>query len=715
MTTLVNAEAALPGAASKAENGEEFQSNNNCSPSFSKPTSNFFSDCQTQEDDSIYQYPEQESVVGFKNLEDEGVQKVQKPLQEPNALYLTKSQYLRKEDRDPSLVRSPLMGGFLIPLSCANHNKIAEKYQKRFEIVPIFDPILNETKRVQEISELKFFAIQKRDEFIKKIITRAADMGVKLSEAKHSQDTVLWDLHRQYEESVEKVAQLDRDVNYEREVQHPEWEDPIPLKEELEPVAVFDVERMLPDILRPWIVDITERMQVPADFLAATCVVVLGSLIGRKVGIFPKAYDDWLVIPNLWGAVVGRPSLLKSPAIAEIMKPINKLAENAIQKHEEECQQYEQKEMWLEAQKLARKEEMKKAAAKGSAMLEMPQFERISKPILKRYKTEDATSQKIGEILLENPQGILIHRDELAGWLNSLDKYGHEGDRAFYLESWNGNGSFSVDRITRGTLHIPALCLSVIGGIQPGPLSSYIHQASMGGIGDDGLLQRFQVLVWPDTPKSWKNVDRVPNMNAVSKAFEVFKKLDAFEPFEPSLNEPFETYKLRFSFNAQKLCDEWRCSLEQRLRNGDLNPSLESHLAKYRSLMPSLALIFYLVETVGRGQKPVAVDIQSARQGMLWCEYLETHARRLYASGQDPFMDSARALIERIRRGDLSDGFTPRKVYHGKHWSKLDTPAKVTGGIKILEEFGWVKTEVFKTGGHPTTKVTLHPCLKEQK
>ena len=35
-----------------------------------------------------------------------------------------------------------------------------------------------------------------------------------------------------------------------------------------------------------------------------------------------------------------------------------------------------------------------------------------------------------------------------------------------YLESWNGYGSFTTDRIGRGTVHVDGLCLSIFGGIQ---------------------------------------------------------------------------------------------------------------------------------------------------------------------------------------------------------------------------------------------------------
>ena len=50
---------------------------------------------------------------------------------------------------------------------------------------------------------------------------------------------------------------------------------------------------------------------------------------GRRVGIRPKRYDDWVVVPNLWGLVVGPPGLLKTPMLREILKPLMRLAARA--------------------------------------------------------------------------------------------------------------------------------------------------------------------------------------------------------------------------------------------------------------------------------------------------------------------------------------------------------------------------------------------------
>jgi Protein of unknown function (DUF3987) len=61
-----------------------------------------------------------------------------------------------------------------------------------------------------------------------------------------------------------------------------------------------------------------------------------------------------------------------------------------------------------------------------------------------------------------------------------MDRRGHENDRAFYCEAWNGTGAYTYDRIGRGTLHIRAACLSVLGGIQPGPLEPYLREVFAG-------------------------------------------------------------------------------------------------------------------------------------------------------------------------------------------------------------------------------------------
>ena len=300
----------------------------------------------------------------------------------------------------------------------------------------------------------------------------------------------------------------------------------------------------------------------------------------------------------------------------------------------------------------------------------------------------------------------MLFRDELTGWLRSLDKQGREGDRAFYLEAWNGTNSYTVDRVGRGTIHLPAICLSVFGGIQPGPLSTYVYQTARGGIGDDGLLQRFQLAVWPDAPHGWKNVDRWPDSSARTRVHDIFEALDQLElsPGEDDIPA------IQFAPDAQELFDEWRGDLEIKLRSDELpSEAIESHLAKYRSLMPSLALLFQLVADMDAAREPAAVSLENAAQAAEWCAYLESHALRLYASAEDPAMAGGRELLKKASQGRILNGSSARDIYR-KHWSRLNGPEEVNGALRVAEEYGWVRQERdTETGGRDVRWIFFHP------
>ena len=133
----------------------------------------------------------------------------------------------------------------------------------------------------------------------------------------------------------------------------PAWGDPEPLPDGRPAVAAFDL-ALLPAQLAPWVEGLCERMQIPADFPAAALMVEAGSIIGRQVGIRPKRCDDWLVIPNLLGMVVGRPGLLKTPAMREALGAVRELEAVARREHAEAMREYEAElKIWKIESKLA--------------------------------------------------------------------------------------------------------------------------------------------------------------------------------------------------------------------------------------------------------------------------------------------------------------------------------------------------------------------------
>jgi putative DNA primase/helicase len=263
----------------------------------------------------------------------------------------------------------------------------------------------------------------------------------------------------------------------------------------------------------------------------------------------------------------------------------------------------------------------------------MLQIEEPEKPLEKRYIAQDATYEKLGEILMANPNGVLVHRDELISLLKSLDDESNIASRGFYLTAWNGSSPYDFDRIGRGKTHIPHACLSLLVTTQPGRISGYLQEANSGGIGDDGLIQRFNLFVWPDPSKEWKEIDRYPNKEAEDAAWETFKRLNTLtaEDAGAENGEEDELLFLRFDDEAQKEFSIWRKDLEDRLRGGELGHAMESHLAKFRMLIPSLALINHLAN----GCKG-PIGIHPLFKAFAFSEYLESHARRAYGVIAEP-------------------------------------------------------------------------------
>jgi putative DNA primase/helicase len=236
--------------------------------------------------------------------------------------------------------------------------------------------------------------------------------------------------------------------------------------------------------------------------VAAAALTALSSVIGRQVGLRPKRHDDWQIVPNLFGAVVGQPGVLKTPAVQEALGPLRRLESEAHEEYEFALQQYEVSHLVAKARAEAAKDKLKRSAKKGATEQELRALaqdaagdETDDAPVWRRHMVNDTTVEKLGELLRDNPNGLLLFRDELTGFFKTMDRQGHESDRAFYLEGWNGTGSYTYDRIGRGTVIIPSVCLSLFGTIQPGPLARHLRRGGQRGRGrrvcpadaDDGL------------------------------------------------------------------------------------------------------------------------------------------------------------------------------------------------------------------------------------
>ena len=479
-------------------------------------------------------------------------------------------------------------------------------------------------------------------------------------------------------------------------------------------------EDLLPAALRAWIVDISERLQVPLENIAIPAMIAVAGVVGRACGIYPKQHDDWLCIPNLWGGLITRTGFLKTACLTEAFKPLHVLINQAREEFSEQDAVAEADKAILKAQISAATDRAKSDAKANkdltgakNDLVDLQKELESSEVHERRYITNDATVEKISEILVQNPRGIIQVRDELTGFLRNMDKSGREGDREFFLEAWNGNGSFQIDRISRGSIFIKGMCLSIVGGIQPHKMKIFVN-AALGGEGGDGLLQRFQLLVWPEMDARWVDVDRSPDLDAREHVTNIFKKLDLLSATQIGFDP--EHYggvpALHFTPEAQALFNEWRAELESRIRSPALEnaPAYEGHLAKYRSLMPSLALLFHLVDRAF-DDVIVNVSLEAAQMAAAWVAFLNDHAKKVYATELSRNLAAAHNLAEKLKGGALQDGISVRDIYRPQ-WSGLKEAETIWMGLRELEKHGALQIlEKTDTGGRPTEEIHFHPDL----
>lgn len=489
-----------------------------------------------------------------------------------------------------------------------------------------------------------------------------------------------------------------------------DWPEPKPLPVGLPAVAEFEL-ALLPDSLRPWAGDICDRVQCPPDYVGATLIAALGSVIGRKVGIRPQEQTDWTEYANQWAMIIGRPGVMKSPAMDATLAPLKRLAAKASETYDAEVTAYDHRAKLAKiradaGEKAARQRaEKDRSADLGDLLYTEPIPD---PPTLRRYIANDTSGASLGELLRQNPNGTLVFRDELVSLLKGLDREDNASERGFYLTGWTGKSSYTFDRIGRGmNLFIPAVCISLMGSTQPGRIAEYVNAAVRGGSGDDGLLQRFGLTVWPDTASDWRDVDRWPDSDARQTAHRVFEELDQLSPTErrAQQEDDGEPPFLRLNLAARELFRDWRTELETRLRANELHPAMEAHLAKYRKLVPSLALVLHLAD---RGTGPVTES--AILKALAWSEYLETHAGRLYASATSPEVAAAKAILAKLRQGHLLTRFAARDVYR-KGWANLSDRRQVEDGLLLLVDFDWLVVSTVDTSGRWATVYEANPRL----
>lgn len=424
------------------------------------------------------------------------------------------------------------------------------------------------------------------------------------------------------------------------------WEEPGTITDECS-----NVEEMTPDYLperiSEYVFSEAKRLNnAPVEYVAVAVLVSAAAVLGGSAVIQPKRDDtDWTVVPTLWGALVGGPSLMKSPSA--------EAGTNHI---------------------------FSKDKAKDSE---------------ETVVINDVTPEAVAITLAENPKGILLYRDELAGWLINLDKEERAAERAFYLQAFNGSGRFVQDRVSRDKIEVDPLIISVLGGIQPSLLLPLLKSRNQGK-SNDGLFERMQLMVFPDANPKFVDMARNPLLELdIENTFQLLKMFRVAN----------QKARFQFSDDAYQTWKSFSESIVQRLSNeSELTQAL---LGKYPALCAKLALVFHMLSQNDIENIPVTIDNEHVVRAVKWSKLLESHYKRLM-NLVDASKDSSAAETLVSNLAKLPNPFSKRDLVR-KKWRNLSSTADCEKALQILLQTGHLKVLKKSVNGRVASSYAIHP------
>jgi len=486
--------------------------------------------------------------------------------------------------------------------------------------------------------------------------------------------------------------------------------EPKPLDQTLKPVAEIDAD-CLPTVLRNWLQPASKVIGCPFDFLVLAAITIAGSLIGSRVRIKPIQNSNWFVVPNLYAGIVGLPSTKKSPALDEARKPILRLQAASREAYKTEKAEFDIDARYFEKED---KEAKNKSKTASEYKNKLASIDKPSKPTMRRYETNDATSPKMIQFLAENPNGFTLTRDELIGWFKSLEAEYDRAARSFYLELWKGGITYDHARVSENReITITSGTLAIIGGIQPSRLQHYISDAYSYD-NADGLPQRF-LFAYPDARRQTKKPtqsDYEQLERGLETACGVFKTL-AEKTFGGNAKSDSgdSFFPVQFDRDAQAAFDEWKDEAENeamRLESGD--EVFASFLYKLPKSCAAIALIFHCIENVNGTTVPDRITAETTVKALAYIEVMTTHARRVFALGENRIFSLAQIVLGKIKTGKLESGFTARELKR-KQWSNLQSGEMIEDVLTLLTDYGYLKT-IESGERRPTAKYYVNPAIQ---
>lgn len=335
---------------------------------------------------------------------------------------------------------------------------------------------------------------------------------------------------------------------------------------------------------------------IPSDMLSVSMLLAASSAAGNTSLLDVKNGVEQRAV--FYMVLVGLPNSNKSGALKFAINPL-------LKKDAENFDEFQlQQAAWEEEQAKPKNER-----------------DEVSTPIFNRLIITDSTPEAVASSLADSPRGMVLYRDELAGFIKDFNRYHQGSELEFWLSNWSGV-NLSIDRKSSDPIRIKNPFLSLIGTIQPGVL----EEMAKGTRSVNGFLDRF-LFCWPEGLKKplWSEKEMSPLLvEDYEKAINRLLGLN-FNPDGSAqrLKLSEQAKKQLFSFfneDNKKLCDDAE------------NEQLAGIYGKFDFHIPRLIIALHLIHWGFSNQEelPLLVEAYTVTRAIKVGEYFRAQALKVY-------------------------------------------------------------------------------------
>ena len=206
---------------------------------------------------------------------------------------------------------------------------------------------------------------------------------------------------------------------------------------------------------------VVDTFQCSCDMVIAGMFATVGTAIGKRFVIDDGKYLNY---PCLWVCNVAPSGSNKSQPMRFLLKPLKDRDANNYKKYLKELGEW-------------------RAAGDDKA----------GKPKFSQFLISDSTPEARSQVLANNPNGILLYRDELKGMIDDFGRYSRSGELSQLLSIFDSD-NIVINRKSDDTLLIERPFMSILGSIQPSVLLETFGSDLMMG---NGFNQRW-LFVYPE-------------------------------------------------------------------------------------------------------------------------------------------------------------------------------------------------------------------------